>query len=705
MEWDGTSTHLQSADSQNRGSSEVPNRNEVLESLKREIEAWCNGRPDVASLSLEEAYDELRHLDVTEQTLLTDHDVYPKVNENWEIRNWKRAKAQEIVRAFDLRRNMLRARAMDLSRPKSRPLKAVDLPLEILRNIFDEFQDEAVKNTDHKIDWEVYYDDSDDYRYHPTRREMCQQRRVLRDQRSGTIRSARLACRLFHWLASPLMFPTLPLQLSQSSLDLAEKVSRNTCIAAGVRGIQVSLGYRPEQFATSIMRFVVARLQNVERWKQSIVSADKYAGEDTGERAAERQEASWRIDCIRDAWRPYVNALISHPTIGYTRDWAASEYQHIFRQGHDEFRRLHQEERRLLTDGRFVKCLAAAAGRMGNVYSLSFIDDMHKERYRYYPKDKNALLPVNAEILTRFVAEPLTWKEIEEGGIAELDCVRILPELPIALRRAGVTLTQMDVAVLPLFSHFPLLCPRLEDAPERQAWDELSAACEDLDIFQLQGARDSEIPRERLADDWHLDNYIGSILAGCWRRLRTLDLNLTCLGPGHTWGDEIDEATGFYPAGRILSALKELPNLRHLRIEGLALQQAELDAFCSKLTDKLKELKMEAIELQDGRWERVADILRRKLAGRHSNAEDFDIYLCSLLGGEFLEMEDIQRELEHENEDVLLFPPLRPGWPGRMMEEMEMYMLGYRDDNPLRDVRQFVAVCGSELDIRYQELQ
>jgi len=72
--------------------------------------------------------------------------------------------------------------------------------------------------------------------------------------RRQTIQSARQVCQLFNQLASPLLCPILQVQLDQASLDLANDISRNPLIAAGVRGIQAVLDYRPEELATDLSR-------------------------------------------------------------------------------------------------------------------------------------------------------------------------------------------------------------------------------------------------------------------------------------------------------------------------------------------------------------------------------------------------------------------------------------------------------------------
>lgn len=59
------------------------------------------------------------------------------------------------------------------------------------------------------------------------------------------------------------MSPFLRLHLSQSSLDLADKISRVPRMAAGVCGIQISFMYRPKELANDVEKFMEKRLRDL----------------------------------------------------------------------------------------------------------------------------------------------------------------------------------------------------------------------------------------------------------------------------------------------------------------------------------------------------------------------------------------------------------------------------------------------------------
>ena len=137
-----------------------------------------------------------------------------------------------------------------LLRDKRRPITVLNLPTDILCSIFDYFQD-ANAIAYGKLKWRVKW------RYGRRRDNDGTNHRQ-------TIQSARLACRLFHQLASPLLCPILQVQLSQASLNRIDNISRSPLIAAGVRGIQVVLEYRPRELAEDLSRFKDYRKKDLD---------------------------------------------------------------------------------------------------------------------------------------------------------------------------------------------------------------------------------------------------------------------------------------------------------------------------------------------------------------------------------------------------------------------------------------------------------
>jgi hypothetical protein len=294
-----------------------------------------------------------------------------------------------------------------------RALTITDLPLDILRIIFNDFQEDAV---------------TEGWAWH---RRVCWMHHNSQKshRRRRAIRKLRLVSRLFCELASPLLFPILHLQLSQSSLDLANNITSSPAIAAGVRGVRVSLRYRPKEHADDIARYQDSRLRMLEEQARAAeYQCEPYewgGAEDEDSEAAGLRRALDNFYQMREEWAAYV-------AVGRVQaaEGPLPEYQDRLRQGHAEFCRLHREQRRLLRDAAFANSLAAAVARMPNASSFA-IDDAPGRDSDY---DDISLL-IDTEKLSQSMSAPLSWREIEDDSTeaaeagrptAGLECVRLL---------------------------------------------------------------------------------------------------------------------------------------------------------------------------------------------------------------------------------------------------------------------------------------
>uniref|UniRef100_A0A8H7KBP7 F-box domain-containing protein n=1 Tax=Bionectria ochroleuca TaxID=29856 RepID=A0A8H7KBP7_BIOOC len=100
---------------------------------------------------------------------------------------------------------------MDDLLPMECGMNIADLPLDVLRLIFDEFRDPEVLSHG-EVDWSP----SQSRAWRPADSTNLQ-----------TIQNARLACRLFNSVASPLLAPVLRLDLSRKSLQIANGLTQN----------------------------------------------------------------------------------------------------------------------------------------------------------------------------------------------------------------------------------------------------------------------------------------------------------------------------------------------------------------------------------------------------------------------------------------------------------------------------------------------
>ena len=652
----------------------VPNLEETLEQLRQNLAAWCIARPDPSALSIGAVYEELAYLDAKQQSVLPDEDLDEHCG--WPPRPkpaalvLRHAKRDEASRGVAARRQLLRSRALELSRGGLRPLKVIDLPLEILHLIFSGFQHDAITEaarSDLRVDLDYY--------------------RVGEDERRRrTVRKLRLVCRRFCELATPLLFPILRVQLSQASLDFADKVSKNPGMAAGVRGICIYLGYRPKVYAESIARYRDARLGPLKRLARRCEreyrqykrrdSNDESENEVEGEEEEDQDAVRLRQvleECgrLRHAWSEYVDEGVH-----------LGEATEILTKGYAEFCRLHQEQRRLLGGGTFANSLASAVARVPNACSIAFVEA--------WGDDKEMPLPSNREALSRFMSSPLSWRQIEdereEQLAVDLDCARILWELPIALHRAGAVLVGMQINNLPLYGNFSALHAQ-DEKTGAPAWDELSAACQHLETFDLRtgnckGLRANYLPAH---DKSHVDGFLGAILSRCGPHLRVLNLDFyaLCINTGML----ASNYEGSYHSDSYLRRLQPTPRLRRLRLNHVELQRDTVNAFCDNLGSNLSWLDMHDVNLHGGSWADAVDTLRGKMAPESARPHAGSCSLTWLQGGEFVlagEGPETEGELDTDDDTEPLPFDSNPR-AKRLWAATGKYVEGVLEHNPLRD--------------------
>ncbi|KAK4155998.1 hypothetical protein C8A00DRAFT_13005 [Chaetomidium leptoderma] len=551
----------------------VPGLDDILAQLRQDIAAWCDGRPDAAALDIKAAYDELAHLDVKEQSLLSllyevgrdeYHSPYstdPKPA-SLVLRDFKR---DEILCGFAPRRQLLRSRALDLSRAGLRPLNIADLPLEILRIIFNDFEDDAVTESwrRHRVSWDWY---------------------MLNDTRER------------------------------------QREIRSPAIAAGVRGIEVSLAYRPKEYADSIDVFKAARLDVLSQqrnyceylcdgasWGPLVPADDEEEDEHPDGRAAELRNALIKYGRLARHWDKYVDAIHRGETAG--EQPSGCKYQEVLRLGYAEYCRLHQEQRRLLRDATFANALASSVARMPNARSFVFVDKWDPDtEYEDQP------LLHDADMLSRFMSAPLKWPEIEddrEQPARELECARLLWEIR-------------------------------ED-------------------------------RLRADDKSHIDNFLGAMASRCGQHLRVLRFDFYHFA--FASGGDRTNPEGFYHADPFIARLQELPRIRCLHLSCFELQKETLSTLCGNLGSNLECLVMHGLTLHNGRWVEAVDTLREKMAATVARGQcALDCGLWDLHGGEFVNTES--RSPTPSDSRLCGDHPL--------VSEAEKYVKGILEHNPLR---------------------
>ncbi|KAL5048681.1 hypothetical protein BDW71DRAFT_205375 [Aspergillus fruticulosus] len=561
-----------------------------------------------------------------------------------------RKEGNHALQALDRQRATLRHQAIVLSRSHIRPITMFDLPIELLRNILDQFRDPAMEQS--IIPWQNLG------RWH----------KDLRRENQKTIQNVRLVCRTLNELASPLLCPVLQVNLDQASLDRAVHLSHSSRVASGIRAIRVGLQCFSGELASDLSRFTEFRLSKLREvedacdWHLERISLafqdpdneqaiyDEAGAEQPGRGHREALERGRKI-C--SSWNDYVDRARTEPAPVQVDD----EYQEILRTGYEAFCLRHHQQRQMLESQSFVRTLASCMVRMPNARSLGFSDEV--ELFTKYYHDP-ALLLDNA-LLSRLTTTALSWQEVEETEGVHLATARILSDLPIAIHHAGVALTDLDVGLFPCIRDQTLVSPQ----PHNPAlWGNLRAACQSLRRAGFGGSlRNLPIRHSHLApdDSLHLNEYLAALVSS--PDLETVYIYTRAFGLNDGRGGE-----GEYDLSPVLAAVK-WPCIRHLSIMSVGVTQAALEALFAGLGCSVERLHLSSFELLEGRWAGALDIIRGKVRPHAT------IYWSSSMGGEFG-----PRKRRNFN-DLLDFTGLETP---PIFGEVAKYISGVEMKNPLR---------------------
>ncbi|KAK4460556.1 hypothetical protein QBC42DRAFT_104327 [Cladorrhinum samala] len=448
-----------------------------------------------------------------------------------------------------------------------------------------------------------------------------------------SIKSSRLVCRRLCELASPLLLPTVTINLGQSSLDrLNHILTTNPLVASGIRKVVVALEYCPELLATDSLRFAVFRWSQIGRVLRLVHCDTELFGNRRNDRQ-ELQRAVTKMEVVKSAWkseferwRPLVDQVTDEMLAAFkAEDAVFSDEQLDYRQtlfrGHDEFRRLHQEQQRLVVDGTFVDAVASAIARIGHPVSVSVIHNKGEPFFSYVGFAKSLLC--DEMTLPRLLTQPLTWSDIVNNVPESSDrepgllAARVLAELPIAISKASPE--------FPLLKHYKILGfpASLETdysciAPRHNLWGwaDLATACSALPKLSFSAANPRGELESRLAPSQlkHVHTFLATCLSS--PSLKKIDLDLqgfaTCKDRFENRPRQLFQAT------KLLASPPNqgFPRLHCVYLSSMAVEQAALEAFCSSIGDSLEFVSLYDVRLIGKSWLKVTDTLRDAIRRR-----------------------------------------------------------------------------------------
>ncbi|KAL5360765.1 hypothetical protein BJX96DRAFT_175609 [Aspergillus floccosus] len=564
-------------------------------------------------MALDDIYRQLHHLDILERSLT--RQPKPQDTDEGEGKDEENAspvedypessRTKQILHDLHAQQAALRDQAMALSRPSIRALTLLDLPNDLLSKVLDDFRDSRTDRGWIK-------------RYHT---------RSSDDQiRHRTIQNARLVCRVFNDLASPLLCPILRVNLDQESLDRVTQLSRSPMVAAGIRAVLVDVRYYPEELVVDLARFKEFRreqLYEIYRYCDWEVEGAALAASDR-EVVTEGPPDTYEqaMHCywdIRQSWNAYVDDGSSD----CDQDAGPSEkivvYQDILTHTHEIFRQRHQEQLQLLVSQTYVRTLAACIAMMPNIISLAFTD---QDRPAVHYKLKLEILCDNT-LLTEFMTTSLQWTQIEGLPNCRLVPARLLCDLPISFHQAGVTLRDLFIGPFPLLRDYSLLAPDAQDDPT--VWTDLRAAFRSLQRASFgEQLNHQKIRHSHLVPDEkrYVDEYIGALLSSPDLEDVYLHMYAFGLNDGGSTRQEL------YDISSVLAATR-WPRICRISMTALSLTQEALDSFCAGLGHKNMNYLHASFNLITGSWAPALDVLRAKLRPQST------VYFSSPTGGEF----------------------------------------------------------------------
>lgn len=569
-----------------------------------------------------------------------------------------------VRRWAEIHEKFLRNRANQLSRHDVRALNLLDLPVELLANVFDFFKHPALL-IQGGVYWRIEEKDESN----------------ARSRRVETLKNARLVCRLFNTLVSPLLYPILRLNVDSASLDRLRGISASPSLRSGIRGIKLNLNYCFENIAMDEMRF----LRVVRTEINDFFSYCEHEYEDVDDRAEPTRKGNMLISSA-------ISFCQDEGLMEANTSLEREDYQYVdaLRRGYLNYRDLHLEQTRLLQHGHFAHSLATSLSHLKSSIDLKLCGG----HLRYAYKDVHGIPHVpgtrrtpqifaSAEALANSISRPHQWAGLKGLHFpVGIETARLICELPLALHREGVSVDRFTPSIFKRLRSFQRLCPEEYTPGEglEGAWEQLVAFSKHLRSFEIPlGEVDTEFSRPIQETDMPIiENYLRAMLAS--PLLINLKLSLGFLmhytHPYHL-SNRRRGVTYYALKSNIFTS--PWPNLQRVALSYLSLTQRELEIFCQNLSYELVGFLMTDVKLSSGKWEAIADMLHGKLSQR-VRLKKCKVKVSALRGGEAVEI--ARRQNAKQNGEPLSRRLIQDG-SLELSRMVEQFITGKCDINPL----------------------
>ncbi|TLS30722.1 hypothetical protein PpBr36_02777 [Pyricularia pennisetigena] len=440
------------------------------------------------------------------------------------------------------------------------------------------------------------------------------------------LKSIRLTCRRFSKLAARPLFTSISCSiLDAESLERLEHISRHPHLSQHVKTVHVKLG-----FYDPVLVEDLASLAKYLLWAWEDFQQPSPDDTEAWEREETTEEAVMRRDLEEWVWRS----------------------QHVSRRDRErllpalhlikaEYRRRYMAQQDLRKTGDAIRRLGQAMALMPAATSL-VLQDARQAHSHLGPLLFSTL---KAKADPTALALPLSWTDCarlkEEQGLGEFTPpFDLIIDIPVAVRRAGVRLTELRVVGFQIPDELPAW-----DAIDPYGWDrhpeddaafdltdsiqlatasDLAAACTDLRLFQFD-------PQTKLVKDvvqawmYRFDDRLSRFSNIIERMCHTTNmrrLRLDCLCADYDASNNPD--VHYYES---LFKSASWPNLESLHIENGRLETAETLLHLVRNLPKLSSLQLDALGLHhfhiggrpETRWSYLLDEVRKEMPRLRKN--------------------------------------------------------------------------------------
>ncbi|KAI1073881.1 hypothetical protein F5B20DRAFT_565748 [Whalleya microplaca] len=423
------------------------------------------------------------------------------------------------------------------------------------------------------------------------------------------IKNIRLVCRRFYEASSRLLVTAVSVSMHSSSLARLDEISRHPLVAKGVRTVRVILDVYVSKLANDFDGLFVNCQKRELAYSRRDWETPVWCRSELDD-----IEATTKCSHLLISWNKISQKIPDSSLADRDR-----ENIRLIRRAHELYRRAYLEQERMRTGGSFVQAVADAMARMPVAKFLIITDQDMSVLPHDVPFVQKMKSPT---LLIANMIRPLTWSDVltGRGGIdlTWAERIAILPiellsQIPLAIHRAGVKLSDVNYQVTPKENPENPENPSSDLVLRDQDLDNLKAATRQLKSFTFR-------PR----GGWV--RYGGSAMRQAKRLVEAF-----------TDSDSIQDLYismyEFWPdssAGCLLLT-RTWPRLRQVRFEG-PLHFEELKMFYAKVQSHVN-LRLAWVQLMSGSWADVLDLMRANTRSRQDSS-----YILEPVGAECFSM-------------------------------------------------------------------